>query len=112
MSRERLPRCCLSTHLRTRLDVRCAPVCGVLRTDCTKPHQVFFKAGFVEINSNFSVYFDDRTQRQLMETHLVKQNPETMHVTSAKLTWEIFGQVRGPCAAGCVCLSCRLAWPG
>lgn len=54
--------------------------------------QLFFKGGFNDYPGSIA-YFEGPTQRQLLESHLGKQDVVTMSIQAAGLTWEIFTTV-------------------
>jgi hypothetical protein len=54
--------------------------------------QAFFRGGYIE-TTNSTAYFDDKTQRLLLEQHLVQQDVSEMSLAAAKLTWDIFAIV-------------------
>lgn len=58
--------------------------------------QTFFRTGYYDTNQT-AAYFEESTQKLLLEKHLVKQDVEAMPLASAQLTWDIFqlvGSVR------------------
>lgn len=65
---------------------------GFLACPCCWLMQAFFRGGYIE-TPNSTPYFDDKTQRQLLEQHLVQQDVSEMSLAAAKLTWDIFAIV-------------------
>lgn len=55
--------------------------------------QAFFRGGFHSVPGSVA-YFEGPTQRQLLESHLGKQDVVKMSAQAAALTWEIFTTVR------------------
>lgn len=51
--------------------------------------QTFFRGGYYDIGQT-AAYFEECTQKLLLEKHLVKQDVEAMPLASAQLTWDIF----------------------
>jgi hypothetical protein len=84
------PDMCLPACLHT-LPARLLPA----HPACAPPAcpQAFFRGGFHTYTGS-TAYFEAPTQRQLLESHLGKQDVVNMSIQAAMLTWEIFTTVR------------------